>query len=357
LTNNNANVVKSVMEDYNNQADWFPNFPLAELHAHLSTSINPAIYWQIAHAQGFKLPKKEYSEFIEYITLSSKKRMHLNEYFETIYHPLLDRLSSGTYAVEKATYEILSGAYRSNSITLLELRNNPMKHNHEGQEDLDHIIMAMLRGMERVLLEYKKLSAGLIFCLAREFSYEKNEIIVEKAIKYRRRGIVGIDFAGPPDKKFHFKDYKKLIQKAKKTGLKITSHSGEIKNANDMWEALEHINPTRIGHGILAAYDKKLMKELVKRNITLEVCPLSNVMTQAVENVEELKFILRTFVENKVKFTINSDWPETIQHAHLWQQFAFLQKNKVLTEEELKQCNRIAFASSFVPGKGLDAYL
>src|SRR3989344_2341451 len=252
----------------------------AELHAHLSTSINPSIYWQIAHAQGFKLPKREYQDFINYITLSPQKKMQLNDYFNTIYHPLLNKLSSGTYAVEKATYEILSGAYRSNSITLLEI---------------------------------EKLSAGLIFCMAREFSFGKNAIIIEKAIKYRRRGIVGIDFAGPPDKNFHFKDYKTLIQKAKNAGLKVTCHSGEEKGANDMWEAIEFINPSRIGHGILAAYDKKLMKELVKRNIVLEICPLSNIVTKAVKNIEELKFILRTFVENKVKFCINSDWPETIE--------------------------------------------
>lgn len=342
---------------FTTKPDSFPAYPLAELHAHLGSSINPAIYWQIAHAQGFKLPKKDYREFINHIVLSPDKKTTLKKYLDDIYHPLLDKLSSGTYAVEKAIYEILSGAYRSNNITLLEIRTNPMKHNHEGQEDLDHIIMAMLRGMERALLEYDKLSAGLMFCLAREFNYEKNQIIVAKAIKYRRRGVVGIDFAGPPDKNFHFKDYKKLIHRAKKAGLKITTHSGEVKDANDVWEAIEHINPSRIGHGILSAYDKKLMKELAKRNIVLEVCPLSNIVTQAVKNVEELKFILRTFVENKVKFCINSDWPETIKSAHLWQQFEFLRKNNILTDDELKTCNRIAFKSSFVPGKGLKPYL
>ncbi len=331
--------------------------PLAELHAHLGSSINPFIYWQIAHAQGFKLPKKEYRDFINYITVSPQKKTTLNKYLKNIYHPLLDKLSSGTYAVEKATYEILSGAYRSNNITLLELRNNPMKHNHEGREDLDHIIMAMLRGMERALLEHEKLSAGLIFCLSREFSYQQNEIIAKKAIKYKKRGIIAIDFAGPSNKKFHFKDYAKLGKKIKKSGLGVTAHSGEVKDSNDMWEAIEFVSPKRIGHGILAAYDKKLMKELVKRDIVLEVCPLSNIATQAVKNAEELKFILRTFAENKVKFCINSDWPETIKNAHLWQQFEFLRENKILTEDELKTCNRIAFESSFIPGKGLDPYL
>jgi adenosine deaminase len=124
-----------------------------------------------------------------------------------------------------------------------------------------------------------------------------------------------------------------------------------------MWESLEFVAPNRIGHGISAAYDKKLMKELAERNIVLEVCPLSNIVTKGVKNVDELKFILRTFIDNKVKFCVNSDWPETIESAHLWQQFEFLRKNNILNEDELKKCNQIAFSSSFVPGKGLDAYL
>lgn len=334
----------------------FPHFPLAELHAHLSTSIDPSVYWQIAHAQGFKLPKREYREFIDYITLSSQKSMPLNEYFEKIYHPVLDKLSSGTYAAEKATYEIMSGAYRNN-ITLIELRNNPMKHNHEGQEDLDHIIMAMLRGMERALLEYDNLSAGLIFCLAREFPYEQNAIIVEKAIKYHRRGVVGIDVAGPGNPAFHFAEYKDLFKKAKDAGLKVTVHTGEAKDADDMWEAIESVSPERIGHGILASNDKKLMEEIVKRNIVLEVCPLSNLATQAVRDLAEMKTILRTFVDNGVKFTINTDWPEIIEKAHLWRQMKLLKDENILTEEELKLCNKTAFDASFVPAGGLNAYL
>lgn len=46
---------------------------LADLHAHLTPSIHPSIYWRIAHNQGFKLPKKDYYEFLEYVTLPIKK--------------------------------------------------------------------------------------------------------------------------------------------------------------------------------------------------------------------------------------------------------------------------------------------
>lgn len=335
----------------------FPSYPLAELHAHLGTSINPSVYWQIAHDLGFKLPKRDYYEFINYVMISPEKPKPLNEYFSEIYHPLLDKLSSGTHAVERATYEIMSGAYRANNITLIELRNNPMKHNNNAELDLDHIIMAMLRGMERALLEYDQLSAGLIFIMAREFSYEQNKIIVEKAIKYKRRGVVGIDVAGPATDSFHFKEYKDLFDHARREGLKITVHSGEVREANDMWDALEYANPDRIGHGIRAAEDKTLMEELVRRNVVLEVCPLSNLATKAVENMDEMKEILRTFVEHNVKFTINTDWPEVIENAHLKEQFILLKEKGILSEEELKRCNDIAFEASFVPKGGLNAYL
>ena len=331
-------------------------YPLAELHSHLATSINPSVYWQIAHSQGFKLPKRDYQEFIDYIMLSTKRKMPLNQYFAEIYHPLLDRLSSGTYATEKATYEIMTGAYR-NHIQLIELRLNPMKHNMNAEIDLDHITMAILRGMERALLEYKNLQAGIIFCLAREFDFERNKIIVEKAIKYHKRGVVGIDVAGPFDPNFHFSEYKKLFQTAEDAGLKATVHAGEVEEANDMWEAIESINPKRFGHGIKAAYDTELMKEIVKREIVLEICPLSNLMTKAVKDMDEMKYIIRTLVDNGVRITINTDWPEVIEGAHLWKQFKLLLDEGVLSEEELRKCNKTAFDATFIPSGGLNAYL
>lgn len=333
------------------------NYPLAELHAHLGASIEPAILWQIAHAMGRKLPIADYQEFSKHIMLSPEHHMPLNDYFSTVYHPLLDKLSSGTRAVEEATYHILSGAYR-NGIHLVELRSNPMKHNQNAEVDLDHLTMAMLHGMERALLEHKGLSAGLIFCMAREWGIEQNSRIIEKAIKYRKRGVVGIDVAGPATASFKLEDYRDLFTRAKAAGLGITIHSGEVQDAEDIWEALEFGGATRIGHGIRAAYDKPLMEELTKRGTVLEVCPLSNLATEAVENWDEMTFILRTFIEQKVPFCINTDWPEIIEECRLRTQYQLLLDKKILSAEELQACTRTAFAASFIPKPGnLAAYL
>jgi adenosine deaminase len=336
----------------------FPSFPLAELHAHLGASISPTVLWQLAHEAGIKLPKKEFADFEKYVMLSQTRRIKLETYFRQIYHPLLDRLSSGAHEVEQATYHTMAGAYRENNITHIELRNNPMYHNQGGVFDLDHTMMAMLRGMERALLECPGLSAGLIFCMGRQLSYEKNAIIIEKAIKYHRRGVVGIDIADGYVPAFRFKDYKPLFDKARRAGLKITVHTGETAGTNDMWEALEYARPDRIGHGIRAAYDPALMAELVKRGTVLEVCPLSNIATKAVRDLEEMRLILRTFIKNKVRFCINTDWPEIIENCHLRKQYAFLLKEKLLSERELRACNRTAFQAGFIPKPGgLEAYL
>ena len=113
-------------------------------------------------------------------------------------------------------YEVVGGAYRKNNITTMELRFNPMKRNRGGEQDLDHIIAAALRGMDRATLEYP-VKPGLIFCLDRAFPYELNEIIAEKAIAWRDRGVVGIDIAGPESATFRVADYKRLFRRARVT--------------------------------------------------------------------------------------------------------------------------------------------
>jgi adenosine deaminase len=232
-----------------------------------------------------------------------------------------------------------------------------MKHNHNAEVDLDQLIMAMLRGMEKALLAYPKLAGGLIFCLGREFDLARNQIIVEKAIKYHRRGVVGIDLAGADTNHFMIDEYQKLFAHAKQAGLKITAHTGEHKTDNDMWEVVEKLSPDRIGHGIYAAYDKELMNELKRRQIVLEICPFSNLATKAVENIDEMRFILRTFVENNVPFTINTDWPEVIRGNHLHEQFTWLLEQKILSAAELTDCNKLAFEHSFVTAPGITPYL
>jgi len=191
---------------------------------HLGGAVDPAAMWGIAHSQGIRLPTKDYWEFVDLITVHPKRRKSFEDFLE-LYH-WTELIQSSPIAVEQSVYEVIGGAYRKANITTLELRYNPLKRNRGGERDVDHIIMASIRGLDRAALEYP-VKVGLIFCLDRTFGRELNEIVVDKAIQYRKRGVVGIDIAGPHDNEFRYSDYATLYKRARKAGLGLTVHAGE----------------------------------------------------------------------------------------------------------------------------------
>jgi adenosine deaminase len=319
--------------------------PLAELHCHLGGAVAPAIMWSIAHAQGIKLPTRDYWEFRELITVSSRGARSFDGYLQLFHWTEL--IQSSPIAVERAVYEVVGGAYRKNNVTTMELRFNPMKRNRGGEQDLDHIIAAALRGMDRASLEYP-IKPGLIFCLDRAFPYELNEIIVEKAIAWRDRGVVGIDIAGPESATFRVADYRRLCRRARQYGLGITVHTGEAGPVDEVARVIELLEPDRIGHGVKAAYDPRALGMLNERGIVLEICPTSNLNTGVVSGWDEFRWIFDTLRRNGVRFTISTDGPEMLK-TYIRDELAQLGRLGILSVEEQEQAAATSMAASFVP--------
>jgi adenosine deaminase len=326
---------------------------LIDLHIHVGGAVAPHVLWSIAHQQGFKLPVKSYFEFVELITSRPNKVKTLEDYLR-IMHTWTEKIQSSPMAIERSVYEIIGKEYRGSRVTQIELRFNPMKRNLASELDLDHIIHAALRGMDRAVLEYG-VRAGLIFCLAREFEHKLNAIILDKAIRYRSRGVVGIDLAGTEQDALELKpelvpQYEDLFARARQAGLKTTIHTGETKGtgAEGVIAVLERLRPHRIGHGIRAAYDEAAMKLLRERDVTLELCPTSNLHTHAVEGIKELEHIVRTFWDRGVKFTINTDGPYLLD-TDMSHEVALLEQNGILTAEQVDQTLAWAKQSSFIP--------
>ena len=284
--------------------------PLAELHCHLGAAVTPAIMWGIAHAQGIRLPTKDYWEFRDMITVHPRRARSFDGYLQLFHWTEL--IQSSPLAMERSVYEVIGGAYRKNNITTMELRFNPMKRNRGGEQDLDHIIAAAIRGMDRATLEYP-VKPGLIFCLDRAFPYELNEIIAEKAIAWRDRGVVGIDIAGPESATFRVEDYRSLFRRVRQFGLGLTVHTGEAGPVEEVARVVELLEPDRIGHGVKAAYDPRAMAMIRERGIVLEICPTSNLATGVVSGWDEMRWIIDTFRRNEVRFTINTDGPEMLR--------------------------------------------
>ncbi|HBH17242.1 MAG TPA: adenosine deaminase, partial [Candidatus Veblenbacteria bacterium] len=183
---------------------------LADLHIHVGGAVAPHILWEIAKRQGMKLPAKNYWDFWQLITASPETVHNLEEYI-AIMHQWTEKIQSSPEAIERCVYSIIAKEYRSSNVGLIELRFNPMKRNKGGEMDLDHIIQSALQGMYRARLDYG-VKAGLVFCLAREFPFEHNEVIVRKAIRYQEWGIVGVDMAGPEHQTFEQEgDFKRYV--------------------------------------------------------------------------------------------------------------------------------------------------
>jgi adenosine deaminase len=194
--------------------------------------------------------------------------------------------------------------------------------------------------------------AGLILMMDRTFDERQNAIIVDKAIRYAPRGIVGVDIAGPRPRgeRYPYRDLAPLVDEARGAGLGVTIHVGEegVEHGSaEIREVIDTLRPDRIGHGILAARDPELMEALREQAIVLEICPTSNLLTKALPDEESVRDTFRAFVEHGVLFTIATDGPEMMR-THLRDEFELLRRIGALDEEELREANTRGHEASFV---------
>ena len=144
------------------------------------------------------------------------------------------------------------------------------------------------------------------FDIPGEMGLEGADATIDAAVRLQPDGLVSFGLGGPeagvPRPQFapHF-------AQAQAVGLHSVPHAGESTGPDTIWDSLRHLGAERIGHGIAAARDKKLMKYLASTGIVLEVCPTSNVRTRSVPSLAEHP--LPVLVDAGVPVTINSDDP------------------------------------------------
>jgi adenosine deaminase len=325
-----------------------PHEPLAELHTHLGGSVPVHVMWEIAHAQGIALPMKDYWEFHDLVRVGERGVAGLSG-LDDVYH-WCELIQSSPAAVERSVHSMIGGAYRSQLITCLEIRFNPAKRNRQGEWDLDHVILAACRAVDRASLEYSKVRAGVILMMDRTFPRQLNEIIVEKALRWQGRGVVGIDLGGPRHApgRWPYEDLSDAVSAARAAGLGVTIHCGEEGEPEEILTVLEHLQPQRIGHGVLSAYHPEILQEIVARNVVLEICPTSNLRTGVFANTSELADAVANIVAAGVQITVSTDGP-VMMGTGLREEHALLVGSGALTIDETRAANLRAHDVSFCP--------
>lgn len=169
------------------------------------------------------------------------------------------------------------------------------------------------------------------------------DVTLDTALRLRPDGLVSFGLGGPeigvprPQFEPHFRQ-------AIAAGLRSVPHAGESTGPESIWDSINHLGAERIGHGIAAAQDPALMAVLAERQITLEVCPTSNVCTRSVPSLAEHP--LPTLVAAGVPVTINSDDPPMFSTT-LTQEYEVARDLLGLDDAGVADLSRAAVRASF----------
>ena len=161
--------------------------------------------------------------------------------------------------------------------------------------------------------------------------FSKNYETLELAKKYivQDGGVVAIDIAGA-EALYPTEDYREIFTQAKEWGIPFIIHAGEADGANSVRTAIE-FGAKRIGHGVRSYEDPELLELIKEKGITLEMCPTSNKITHAFENMDN--YPLMNFLNKGIKVTINTD-DMAIEQTTLAKEFGYMKEKFGLTNEQ-----------------------
>jgi len=188
--------------------------------------------------------------------------------------------------------------------------------------------------LTRVLKKSKEDGIDIKFLIdvSRSFGPENAINNLNLILKHKKPSIIGIGLGGA-ESKGPAAEYKEVFELARNAGLKVVAHAGEDVGSESIWSSIYDLQVSRIGHGISAIQDTKLMDYLKETQIPLEICPMSNIFTK--KYVSSYKdHPIRQFYDHGMYVTVNTDDP-TIFGMELIDEYFNLLDNDIFTLEEI----------------------
>jgi adenosine deaminase len=317
----------------------YNKIPKTEIHCHLEGAIRTQTIIDIAKEHNLKLPSYETSELDKYVKVYDQLR-DLEAVLKAF--AIFQNSITSPDVVECIARELFEDAAKQN-IRLFEVRFSPDWAFHGHNLDWDECLEGLSRAKERAEKEFD-MAIGYIAITSRSMGPESCIKTVDWAIRYKDK-ILGVDLADS-ERDFPLREFVRPVLKAKEAGLKVTIHTGEDTPASYVKETIELVNPDRIGHGIHAIEDKEVLELLKERDITLEINPWSNYLTNSVRTIEEHP--LKQLFDLGVRVTINSDDPEVLE-TNLNNEYRIAHEVLGMSLDEIAVCNRYAYEASFIP--------
>jgi adenosine deaminase len=328
-------------------------FKKVELHRHLEGSVRLQTVLDVAREAGVKLPCESLEELREK-ALILQPMADLKTVLDRFW--LIQSVLATPAIIERVAYENVVDAHHD-GIRVLELRYSPgfIFANHPGL-DYDMIHEAIVRGVTKAEKELSgAIAVGLICIISRDQPMKEADKTAAFAINHRKT-FIGFDLAGS-EAGFPCSLFKDHFKRARESGLQITAHAGEVRIKESpafVKESIEVLGARRIGHGLQIIHDSKIVEFVRDRGVVLELCPTSNVITNAVGSLEEHP--IRRLMKAGVRVTLNSDDPH-IFGIDLTHEYEELASKLAFTPEEFDLLNQEALKASFIaPEKAAKAW-
>ena len=300
--------------------------PKVELHCHLDGSLSRNF---IEKRLGRKVSQEE-------LSVSDDCRS-LNEYLEKFDLPgqcLMDE-----EGLREAGYDVLRSMHQEN-VCYAEVRFAPLL-SETSDMDCRKVIEAVIAGMNKGKQDFG-VEYGIITCAMRHHSAEENLRMLQITREYLGDGVCAADLAGA-EALYPMSEFMDVFETVKKLGMPFTLHAGECGNVQNIIDSVE-AGAGRIGHGIAMRGHLELQSELAKQGIGIEMCPISNLQTKAVQSTAE--YPLREFLDAGLKVSINTD-NRTVSNTSLAKELEFVQKTYGVSDEEIRKMMQNAVETAF----------
>ena len=318
--------------------------PLIDLHLHIDGSLNIRWMYERALLRGIIPLDTPFSAYYDSLILSGEEGAALFDKFDV---PL--KVMQTKEDIHDACYTLVK-EIAEDGLLYAELRFGPQLHLRNGLSQ-EEALIAALEGTHDAMRDYpirvNLLNAFMHAGDSAEVNETENLETLRLTEKYLGHGVAGLDLAGY-ENNCDLLEYAPLFEKAREKKIPYTIHAGEMGNGANVLKAIE-MGAWRIGHGVFAVQDSSYIQAILDHDLTLEVCPTSNLyfgFTYATHPIREL-------MDKGVKVTVNSD-DMTFCLNDLHYEFSMLRKIG-FSEEELKQCTMNAVEAAFLDEEEKDA--
>lgn len=309
------------------------NIPKAELHLHIEGTLEPELFFKLAQRNQIEIPYASVEEL-------------RNAYQFDCLQDFLDIYYKGTQVlIHEEDFYDLTWAYlmkcKEQHIVHTEIMFDPQSHTERGIS-FETVINGISNACQKAKEEFG-ISSFLIMSYLRHLSEASAFEILEMSKPFKHLiKAVGLDSSelGHPPSKF-----KQVFEASVREGYIPLAHAGEEGPAEYIWEAIDILNIQRIDHGNRCLEDDALVQEIIRRDLALTVCPLSNKALCVVQDL--MHHPLRKMLELGLKVTINSDDPAYFG-GQLVANFEALVESMDLNEKEIIELVRNSFQYSLL---------